>query len=334
MKSFSPQFDTLLAKASKGRTHLQLTVGTYRNGKTHFYTMNAAGNPLDTHLRHYDVGSITKTFTASLMAKQIKEGKLSLDAPLSDYIDGLPPRYYPSLRRLVTHVSGYGGLPHTTLETLIKLMNMNKPDGLLNVNPYYDCVNENVMRKVLTEHPLQDKDYPYSYSNFAFGTLGYIVGKAAGSDYWTAMNDFAQNELDLKNTWLGPEGSIAGYRSKNVQCRNWQWKTTDLVAAAGALSSDAEDLLRYAVMHAEKAKPYFALTHEKHGNGDKKCDLGLAWRRERAKPYLWHDGSAGSFSCFAGFDEQRKTACVILTNYAFLKTPPLGIALLDALGKE
>ncbi len=333
MQSFSPQFDTLLQKSCKGKTHLQLTIGTYQNGKTAFHTMDADGNPLETHLLHYDAGSITKTVTASMLAKQIEAGVLSLDASLADYIDGLPQRYYPNLRRLATHVSGYNGLPHTTMEALSLLMKMNKPDGLLNVNPYYDCVNETVMRQVLTEHPMQDKDYPYSYSNFAFGTLGYIVGKTAGSDYWTAANDFLQNELGLKNTWLGPKGSIVGYSSKNKACRNWQWKTSDLIAAAGAISTNAEDLLRYAVMHAENEKSYFALTHQKHGSGDKKCDLGLAWRRERNQPYLWHDGSAGAFSCFAGFDEQRKNACVILTNYGFLKTPPLGLALLDSMVK-
>ncbi len=331
MRSFSTEFDTLLQKACKGKTHLQLTIGTYQDGKTEFYTMDANGNPLESHLLHYDVGSITKTVTASMLAKQIEEGKLSLDTSLNEIVDGLPSQYYPNLRRLATHVSGYGGLPHTTLQAMRLLAKMHKPDGLLNVNPYYDCVNETAMRKILTEHPMQDKDYSYKYSNFAYGTLGYIVGKAMGSDYWTATNAYLQNELGLKNTWLGPEGSIVGYSSKNVACRNWQWKTTDLIAAAGAISSNAEDILHYTVMHATNEKPYFALTHQKHGNGDKKCNLGLGWRLERSSPYIWHDGSAGVFSCFAGYDAQRKNACVILTNYGFLKTPPLGLALLDAL---
>ena len=60
----------------------------------------------------YEIGSMTKTFVGLMLAKYIHEGKMSLDDPISEYIDGLDAsKYYPTLKRLVTHTSGYSGFP-------------------------------------------------------------------------------------------------------------------------------------------------------------------------------------------------------------------------------
>ena len=68
-------------------------------------------------------------------------------------------------------------------ETLIRLANMNKPDGLLHVNPFRGTLDENDMRKLIAETKLKDKEYKFEYSNLAYGILGYILGILGKKNY-------------------------------------------------------------------------------------------------------------------------------------------------------
>ena len=63
--------------------------------------------PQEEHI--YEIGSITKTFTSSLLSKAISEGKVSLDDSIDTYLDLQKKDYYPTIQRLVTHTSGYKG---------------------------------------------------------------------------------------------------------------------------------------------------------------------------------------------------------------------------------
>ena len=54
---------------------------------------------------------------------------------------------------------------------------MNKPDGMLHLNPFRGTVDEEKMLEILRTKKLEDKEYKFEYSNFAFGVLGYILGK-------------------------------------------------------------------------------------------------------------------------------------------------------------
>ena len=53
----------------------------------------------------YEIGSITKTFTAMLLSKAIEEGRINLDDSISNYLE-LKNRYYQTIRRIITHTSG------------------------------------------------------------------------------------------------------------------------------------------------------------------------------------------------------------------------------------
>ena len=219
------------------RSHMELTLGILQNGEIQVIHFDPEQNESDEVLI-YPVGSICKTFTASLLAKYISEGKADLNAPLSTYISGLPEQYYPSLRRLAVHSSGYGGKPFSMLETLIRLATMNKPDGLLHVNPFRGTLDENVMRKLIAETKLKDKEYKFEYSNLGYGILGYIL-------------------------------RIVGQNN---------WEKSDVIMAAGALNSTAADMLKYASIQMDGSRPYLDLCHQVHGVGEKDFRSGLAWR--------------------------------------------------------
>ena len=54
----------------------------------------------------YEIGSATKTFTAMLISRAVEEGKINLDDNISNYLE-LENRYYPTIKRIITHTSGF-----------------------------------------------------------------------------------------------------------------------------------------------------------------------------------------------------------------------------------
>lgn len=326
----SKQTNEYIDKLYKGNAHVELSIGILADGKMETLHLGSDRNPAKVDLPVYPVGSICKLFTASLLAKYLHEGKLELETPLSQYIPGLPEKYYPSLKKLATHSSGYGGTPFSTWKALKMMILMNHPGGVFRTNPFHGTIREADMLRILGEKEVKDKVYPFQYSNFGMGVLGYILGKTDGRGYWDAMNAYVREELGLEHTCLG-NTDLPGYDKKDKSCPCWPWDKEDIVAPAGALLSSVEDLLKFAQIHMDGTLPYLEICHQKHGEGEKNFDSGLAWRLEKGTDISWHDGAAGAYSAFVGVDRQRKTAVALTVNYGLVDTKSLGFSILNNL---
>lgn len=147
-----------------------------------------------------------------------------LNDSIKDYIQDLPDgQYYPTLQRLATHTSGYSALlPFSTFDFL-KLIINTLANGGTKSNPLTDSISIDEMKKVIQSKQLKDKDYPYAYSNFGYGVLGYILGTISNNGYWDTMNEFITHDLGLNDTCLGiaNDKNIHGYNRKNKDFGNW-----------------------------------------------------------------------------------------------------------------
>lgn len=325
--NFPKETQAEIAKLYKNRKHVELTIGVLKNGKTEIVRYGpdqkiAEGEPLV-----YPVGSICKPFTTSLLAKYVSEGKLDLDKPISAYIKDLPDQYYPSLRKLATHTSGYTSQPYTLLTTLPFFIKMNKEGGLFHTNPFRGYPDEEGMMKILRETHLKDKNYPFSYSNIGMSVLGYIVGQVNGKGFWNSLTEYIEDDLGLKNTFLG-NVDMPGYDRKDQACRCWQWQPEDIIAPAGALNATMEDLLEFAKINLDGSRPYLKLCHSIHGPCEKNANSGLAWRLEKDMPISWHTGSAGAFSAWLGMNRETMTAVAIGINYGLVGAEDIGFSML------
>ena len=324
----------ILAEATKqeidklyhGRKHVELTIGVLRNGEKEIRHWDPERKESAETLV-YPVGSICKPFTASLLAKYVAEGKLDLHVPISKYIPGLPQRYYPSLEKLATHTSGFRTQPYTLWTTIPFLLKMNREGGLFHTNPFRGKLDDAGMLEIVRDTVLQDRPYPFVYSNIGMSILGYIVGRVSGEGFWDSLTRYIQEELGLKHTFLG-NVDLTGYDKKDQPCRCWQWEKTDAIAPAGALNSTAEDLLEFAARNLDGSLPYLAMCHEVHGPCEKNADSGLAWRLEKDRPISWHTGSAGAFSTWLGLDRDNKTAVTVLVNYGLVNVEPIGFSMI------
>jgi len=307
----------LIKKFTKGKKHLKLNIGFLIDNKTTSMTFDETGE-IDFENHIYEIGSLTKTFTASLLAKYVYENKMSLNDPINKYIPELvQDKYYPSLLKLATHTSGYPSTyPFSKWENFKMLMDVlfcsNKMKRQNPLNMEYAK-----MLELIKKSQVKDKEYKPEYSNFGVALLGNVIGSVSGSGYLDTMEDFLKNELKLQSTFLGTnkDKNLNGYNSKNENCGNWKWENNNLlIAPAGALSSTAEDLLVFAKANVFEEKPYFALCHQEYAKISKNESVGLAWGIEKKDIYN-HMGATGTFFSYLAFNKNKKNAIVLLSNY-------------------
>lgn len=308
----------LIKRSCKGKKYIKLTIGLLEGKDTMLKVYDESGEIAPGPAYTYEIGSITKTFTASLLSKFVFENKMSLNDSIKKYIPGLDiEQYFPTLHRIATHTSGYSSaFPLNNREYIGLYLDLIFTGKIQKVNPLNMDLDK--MSMLVKKSKLEDADYKWKYSNFGLSLLGYAIGTVSGKAYWDTMNDFLLNELGLENTYLGTfsDKNLHGFNAKNVECGNWCWDEKNLVAPAGAISSTAEDLLKYAWLNMFEEKPYLQLCHKKHANASKKYDMGLAWWLHRNNNnIIMHGGGTGCFSSFLVIDKEKKAAAVVLANY-------------------
>lgn len=86
-----------------------ITVGIIKDGAASYTVYGSGGEELLNELHTYEIGSLTKTFTAALIQKAVLDGKISIDDTLDRYLELPAGNNYPTIRELLTHTSGYRG---------------------------------------------------------------------------------------------------------------------------------------------------------------------------------------------------------------------------------
>ena len=308
---------TQIDKICRENPEIKLTIGVCDEKEKCVALFDQTGSKSNVNLV-YEIGAITKVFTACLFAKLVTDGKMDIDDLASDYISDLGKHgYYPSLRSLATHSAGYhGALPYGSKNSGVfgslfrKKSRADKAAHLLDFESMLTLIEDN---------KVDGRRYPWVYSSFGYAILGYAVGVAAGNDYKTAMDDFLLNELALKHSYTGIRSgvNIKGYNPKTKAMGNLDYEDS-LMSPAGAISSTAEDLLEFALENIHAEKPYLSLCHEKQVES-KHLNMGLGWiLPQRRSSVLFHNGSTDAFSSFIAIDTDKKVATVALCNTACL----------------
>jgi serine-type D-Ala-D-Ala carboxypeptidase/endopeptidase len=263
----------------------------------------------------FEIGSVTKTFTALLLAKMAEEGKVASGDYIEKYLpeNVTTPTFLDQSIRMVdlaTHTSGLPSLPP----------NLRPTDEM---NPYADYTVEN-MYAALEEYTLTRKPGSvYEYSNWGMGLLGHILTLQSGISYEELVITRITDELGMPDTriTLTPrmqEHLAKGYRDK-VPFPLWDLPT---LAGAGALRSTALDMLTYlaANMGLQESRLYSAMqvTHQfRHVVDPGKMQIGLGWHiltLDDGQKVIEHHGGTGGFASYVGFIKEKQTGAVVLTN--------------------
>lgn len=275
----------------------------------------------------YEIGSITKTFTATVLAKAVLSGRVTLDMPVARLLPGFK---IPSLDDKEITL-GQLGAQHSGLPRMPS--NFEPKDS---ANPYADYDSAK-LKAFLAEYKLpRAPDASFEYSNLGFGLLGFALAQLEQSTYDAMIGGDIFKPLGM--TMSGAEFTDAmrahlagGHDEGGAAAKNWD---LDALAGAGGIRSTANDMLRYlkANMGLDQTPLFEAMKFAQQARRDTdqagRHRIGLAWLTSD-KGIVWHNGGTGGYRSFLGFTADRRRGVVILSNTA-LDVDDLGFATLDA----
>lgn len=277
--------------------------------KKYFYSTTST---LPTDTTYYEIGSLTKTFTAWLIAKAIEENKLSLNEDIRNYLpfskDSLKnlrfKDYNITIKNLITHTSGIPRIPSDLSKQ--KKFDIN--------NPYKNYTYNQLFNYLKTLDFTNDTSAAFNYSNTGYALLGIILENIYKDSLQNILNKNLLNAYQLNHTKLKlsiNEKLIQGFNSSEQPAMPWDM---DVYKSAGAIKSNLNDLIKYIQMHLNNTS-VFATTHhilyQDHIN-----TMGYAWfiTSIKNKNVYWHNGATFGYYSFVGFSLDKKIAVVILSN--------------------
>lgn len=233
------QLDSILAAATRD-DRFSGVVRVSRGGRAVFekaYGLadRERGRP-NTTTTAFDVGSITKTFTAVAVLKLAQEGRLDLDAPLGRYLAGFPAdaagRVTP--RVLLQHRSGWGDF-------------LNVPEFARNVARF---TKQDDYVALARGQPLRFAPGAGElYSNTGYEILGGIIEKVTGARYEDAVRDLVFRPAGMDSSGFFRRGSgervAVGYGTRQGGPRPNLPLLTPVGSASGGSFATAADLGRF-----------------------------------------------------------------------------------------
>lgn len=169
---------TMIHEYTKDKSDVKLTIGVLKAGKTNFKVFGEDFKELEPIKYQYEIGSISKTFTASILCKAIADGRINLNDSISKYLPLDSNTFYPTVLSLATHTSGYGKYPFSSSELSKKELKKVDYDFYENKINIYQGINRADTLNRIKTHVLKNKSYGWEYSNFGMAVLGTTLGEA------------------------------------------------------------------------------------------------------------------------------------------------------------
>jgi CubicO group peptidase (beta-lactamase class C family) len=324
----------LKERVDVGRETLGLVAASLdgdRRSVTVYGQSDSANNrPLDADTV-FEIGSITKVFTALLFADMVLRGEVAPDDPAAKYLpdsvkvpdfEGAPI----TLLDLATYTSGLPRMPS----------NFAPKDPN---NPYVDYTAERLY-DYLSNHKLGFKPgQHYEYANLGFGLLGHILERRAGRSYEELVVSRICAPLGMDDTRITLSDSMQqrlarGHSMGLAPVANWDFSA---LAGAGALRSTANDLLKFLQMclgpgdGSVAAAQKLALV-ERRPRADQR-DVASGWfvASRFGDELVWKDGGTAGYATFIGYSTRTRRNCILLSNAAdYASNTLLGTHLVNA----
>jgi CubicO group peptidase (beta-lactamase class C family) len=297
----------MIEHTTRGVKNACITVGVVQNGQMSFKVYGENGKILPNSGHVYVIASVSKSFTGALFCKAVSEGKVNLDDSIDRFLDLPAKNYYPTIKRLLTHTSGY------EREYYMGPFSTNFFNG---GNAYYG-ITEKMVLNLAGEINLENRDYPHVYSNFGYAVAGLVLEGIYHEDYTPLMNNYVKNELGLNNTKISDgSGDLSHYLV---------WNSGNPFVASGGMISTVTDSMKFAQMQMDETPPYSSLSHNAMVQHDPvsvpELDLyldayGLGWEIDTVNNKIMHGGVIGNYNCCIIFDKSRGIAVVVLSNMA------------------
>jgi CubicO group peptidase (beta-lactamase class C family) len=250
----------------------------------------------------FEIGSITKQFTATLILQLAEDNKLKLDDKIRQHFPNAPATWHGiTLRHLLNHTSGitnYNRLPGFEVTKKLKV------DSFL---------------KEIAPHPLMfAPGDAWSYCNSAYNVLGYMVERGTGKSYWQALKTSIFDRCGMISSLSRDQSVVitnraSGYEFENGRLVNRDSDLTD-VFAAGAIVSTVVDLIKWDPARVLSQSSYEQMCKPVRLNNGTTIAYGLGMRLEdyKGRKNIGHSGSTSGFSAsYQRFPDDKLTVIVL-----------------------
>ncbi len=263
----------------------------------------------------FDIGSITKVFTTTLLAEMVERGEVKLDDPIAMYLPRkvrVPTRgeRQITLLDLATQSSGLPRLP-----TNLRPATVENPYAGYTVSDLYDFLSGYTLTR--------DIGSQYEYSNLGIGLLGHLLSLKAGRPYEDLLRERVLAPLGMNDTGIRLDASMQarrarGFNAQGAPVTGWDF---DVIASAGALRSTATDMLKFLAANLDSTSSplgrVLAATRVSRRDADRPMNhIGLGWHIVNAfgTTITWHNGGTAGYRAFIGLDEKRNRGIIVLSN--------------------
>lgn len=277
----------------------------------------------------FQIASLTKVFTALLLADAARRGELALDDPLGKHLPGPAPAFEGraiTLLDLATHTSG------------LPLRPASRADRGQD-NPYAGYSHADLHADLAAVRLTRTPGSAFEYSNFDYALLGDALAHRLGAPYADLLRSRVLGPLHMADTGLAPSaaqraGLVQGYDVDFKPAEPWDFGA---LAPAGGLYSTLLDLGRLLGLFLGAGPPGLVAAARAMGLPDRPGDgpdvrMGLGWRKIQAggRTLLWSNGNGGGVRSFMAVDPGRgKAVAAFINRTSSTGVDDIGLHVLD-----
>lgn len=291
----------------------EVSMAFIQHGEVSYYGIIRTDDELRTNIQPqavYEIGSISKVFTSTLLAHYVVDGKLNLSDHINEHLDvPLNHGIQITFEELANHTSGLPRMPSNFI--IGSLLNRDNP---------YKSYDEEKLEAYITQKlkvKVREKKKS-SYSNLGVGLLGYTLKKYSGKDYQTMLEEMVFSKYGMHHSTtirehVG-ESLVKGLNKDGEETANWD--LSSLIAAGGILSN-VEDLSKFALAQCDSNNRELALTRIPTYVDSSSLDVGLGWHIIHSKAghtWYWHNGGTGGYTSSMDIDTDHQHGVIILSN--------------------
>jgi len=298
----------------------QISIAFIENGITKYYGIIKEGDTIKTvenKDKVFEIGSISKVFTSTLLADAVLSGKIGLEDEINQFYN-FPYHYSIKIDflSLGNHTSGLERLP----SNLDISEFLESETTAIYKNPYkeYDEIKlQSYLKDDLKLGRTAEKEY--NYSNLGVGLLGYTLGVLHERSYGELLFDKIFRRYGMTNSYTNTNQIktelVKGLDNDGNFVSDWKWDS-DVLLGAGGILSTVTDLAKFTNAQFNPNNKELALTRIPTFTVNENVKVCLGWHiinNENQKLY-WHNGGTGGYSSSMALDINAQKGVIILSN--------------------
>jgi len=263
----------------------------------------------------FEIMSITKVFTALLLAEMVERGEVAWQDPVARYLPVALREYSGpiTLLDLATYTSGLPNMPGNL-----------PPDWWSSPDPMGGYTEAKLYEFLASYVPKYEPGKHYEYANLSFGLLGIALARRCGATYQQLLMDRVCRPLGLSQTRIAltpmmRRRMVQGHDLAMKETQLWNWPA---MPGAGCVRSTARDLTAFVKANMGlTVSPLRAamkrMVEVRRPTSLAATEAGLGWyiTTDRGEEIAWKSGLSGGCNTFIGFSMQRRRGIVLLSNF-------------------